>query len=320
MLFLSDERDYVMATETQTAPADFGKQLQAQTTGCRLTTFSLSLRRTMPKGAVNQVADLFSAEAKSLSGSRAIVNRKHELVKPVLATLRKAKDFVNAYSIDYPEKGVRLVKIANISWMNETVEQYRSELAAALAELDAGWETVKADAQERLGELYDESDYPASPSSGYGLELSFPAIKPDDRLAQLHPELYAQEQARIIARFDDAVKTAEATAADELALMLEHLIERLAPDETGATKKLHESTVDNLTEFAKRFKSISIGSNTDLDRLVAEVEAAAGGIDVKELRKSDEGSKALLQAKFAELRASVDKLVIARPGRDIDLD
>ena len=190
--------------------------LQAQTVGVRLSCFQLTTRRSMGKGQVEQVASLFKADTESVSGSRQAINRKHEVVKPIYATLIEAKTFVNGHTMDYPEKGIRLIKLAKVEWLRDKIAERQNDLNTHLAVLDANWSAVKLEAKERLGELYNEGDYPVTPSQAFGLELSFPAIKPDDRLLQLHPELYAAEQARIAARFDDAIKKAEAAAADEL--------------------------------------------------------------------------------------------------------
>jgi len=298
---------------------DFGDKLKNETTGCRLTTFALSCRRSMSKHAVGQVANLFSADQQSVGGSRQVIDRKHELVKPVLAALAKAKVIVQTYTIDYPEKGVRLVKLSRVDWLRTEIDKIVAELNEALAKLDEGWESVKLHAKERLGELYSAGDYPPIPSQGFGIELSFPAIKPDDRLAKLHPELYAAEQARIAARFDEAVATAEAAAAEELGKMLEHLVERLQPGDDGP-KTLHASTIDNLVEFAEVWKTKSIGSNAKLDEMIAKVQSAAAGIDVKSLRKSDGSARAVLAERFANISQELDGLVIRKPVRTFDLD
>jgi len=299
---------------------EFGKKLQEQTSGCALHTYALSRRRTMSRGALNQVAGMFEAETDSIGGSREIISRKHEFVKPVYMLLDRAKDLVRTYTIDYPEKGVRLIKIDRIELVVGKINEIRDELNKALLALRDNWQSVKDDAKNRLGNLYNEGDYPLDPTVGYGVELTFPAIKPDDRLAQLHPELFKQEQERIAARFADAVKQAEAVAADELTKMLDHLIERLTPADGGSKKTLHETTVTNLVDFAKRFKDMSVGSNADLEALVAEVEKAASGIDVKTLRKSDGGAIGKIKEKVQGLRAKMDELVIARPIRELDLD
>jgi hypothetical protein len=274
----------------------------------------------MGKGQVEQVASLFQADTDSVSGSRQAINRKNEFVKPIYSTLIEAKAFVNGHTMDYPEKGIRLIKLAKVEWLRSKIAERQDELNCHLAVLDANWGSVKAEAKERLGELYNEADYPLRPSQAFGLELSFPAIKPDDRLLQLHPELYAAEQARIAARFDDAIKKAEAAAADELGGLLKRFIERLTAPEDGQRKVLKEGVVSSITDFAERFKALSIGSNAGLDDLVNQVEQLAQGIDIKQVRKADAGAKARLAEQLQGLTERIDQLVITRPVRELDID
>ncbi len=299
---------------------DFASRLQQETIGVQLSAYQLTTRRSMAKGQVAQVANLFNAEQDSVSGSRAAINRKHELVKPIYSLLIQARAFVKAHTMDYPEKGIRLIKASRVEWLSGKVREFQVELAGHIDALCSDWQSVKHEARERLGELYSEADYPASPREAYGLELSFPAIKPDDRLMRMHPEIYAAEQARIAARFDDAVKKAEAAAADELGDLLNRFITSLSEPEDGKRRVLRSSTVEGLAEFAERFKSLSIGSNQGLDELVAQVEQLATGLDVEVLRKADGDTKATLQSKLKGFAEAVDKLVIVRPTRELDLD
>lgn len=299
---------------------DFADKLRSETIGIRLERTYLGTRKTMAKADVERVASLFGAEHDSVGGSRAVLNRKHELLKPVFQMMNDTPNFLAANTIDYPERGVRLIKLSRVDWMQEQIVARSATLCEHLEALDAGWDTVVAEARERLGDLFNPADYHVTPSRMFSISLSFPAIKPDDRLLQLHPELYAAEQARIKARFDEAIKNAEAAATEELGELLKHFIERLSHSEDGKRKVMRDSVVDSITEFAERFKSLSIGSNSDLDALVAEVQDLASGIDVKAVRKADQTSRQQLSAKLAGTLSKLDSLIMVRPARSIDLD
>jgi hypothetical protein len=212
---------------------DFATQLRQQTTGCRLSTFGMTTRRTMSKSQLERVAQTFNAEVFSVGGSRKVIDRKHELVKPIYALLLRAKALIVAHTIDYPERGLRLAKVGKIDWLNAKVAEMQNELEGYLVQLDAGWDEIKQQAREQLGELYCEADYAVTPSRSFGLEISFPAIEPDRRLMTLHPELYAREQARIQSRFDEAVRNAEAAAAEQLQKLLQHFVAKLTESRRG---------------------------------------------------------------------------------------
>lgn len=297
----------------------FGQKLKSETTGCRLEIGGISCRRSMAKDSLKRVAELFSADQRSVSGSRAIIDRKHSLIQPVLALQSAAKALVEASTIDYPEKGVRLVKVARVAWINDEIGKIREQLESAVSDLADHWDEIKADAQERLADLYREDDYPSTPVGCWSIDISFPAIEPDKRLMQLHPELYEAEQRRIAAKFDAAVADAESAMAAEFGTLVGNLIDRLGSGDDGKPKMIRESAVGNLRDFAARFRELSIGSNEELDGLVAQVERLVDGVDVKKLRKDVHARDELREA--IRSRAEVlDSLVVARPTRAFNLE
>lgn len=311
-----------MSTAVETpAAANFGEQLRQQTTGCRLTINQLSTRLKMDKPHLQRVADLFSADPKSLSGSRKVISRKIDTVAAVFRLLGEVRHYVNQRTVPYPEvHGMRLVKTANIDKMVAYVNTRREELGGLLADLDADWESVKAEARERLQELYSEADYCTQPSMWFGVYISFPAIEPDRRLMQLNPEVYAAEQARIAAQFESAVKQAEAAAAATLQQLLTQFLERLKPGEDGEKKTLRASTLDKLREFSSVFAETSIGSNAELEAIVAQVEALSSGVEIGELRKAGPEERGEVAESLSSVLSSLDQLIEAMPVRQIDLD
>jgi uncharacterized protein YciW len=297
-----------------------GQKLQAETTGLRLTISKLGCRRTMDRNQLERVANLFDADQRSLSGSRAIINRKHPAVAPIHRLLGEVRDYIHDRSVDYPEQGVRLCKLSNVDRIAAYIEERRAELDGLLAELDADWASVKAEAKTRLANLYCEADYLDKPSMAFGLYISFPAIKPDERLLQINPELYAAEQSRIAAKFADALQAAEAAAAEQLKELLQHFVDRLTPGEDGEKKTLRGSTLENIKEFTELFAETSIGTNAELEAIVAQIDALASGLDAKAIRKSGPEEKGKLVADVSNVLSNLDSLIATMPSRAIELD
>jgi hypothetical protein len=63
-------------------------------------------------------------------------------------------------SLPFPEPGVRLIKREKIDEFVGLMEEYRVELAEAVANLDGHYGELKVAAAERLGRLYNSGDYP----------------------------------------------------------------------------------------------------------------------------------------------------------------
>lgn len=295
---------------------DIGQKLRDETCGCRLLIQKPQFVRKMSEAHLSQVEELFRADKRSLKGSRKIINSSHKYVQPVVSILNEVRFYVRARTVDYPEQGLRLVRVDRIEKLKDGFDSRRDELLAALAELDAHWDEVKGEAAERLRELYNPTDYAAVPSSAFGMALSFPAIAPDERLKQLNPKLYQQMQQQIAARFEQAVQVAEAQAVEEVNKLLRHLSDRMKPDENGESKILRGSTVNKLHEFLDVFKEKTVTSNEQVEALIAQVEAIAGGVSAEDIRKSDPVERAKLQGQLDEVITQADKLLESMPVRE----
>ena len=93
----------------------------------------------------------------------------------------------------------------------------------------------------------------------------FPNVEPPNYLMRVSPEVYAEERARVAARFEEAVWLAEQAFASELAELVDHLAERLAPTAEGRPKVFRDSAVANFGEFFQRFAALNVRSNPELD-------------------------------------------------------
>lgn len=146
--------------------------------------------------------------------------------------------------------------------------------------------------------------------------MGLPSVEPPDYLRQLAPELYRQECARVEARFDEAVRLAEAAFLDELSRLVEHLTERLSGQEDGKPKTFRDSAVENLAEFFTRFQKLNIRSNPQLDELVADAQRIVQGVEPQHLR-DNVALRQQVATQLAGVQSVVDGLLVDRPRRVI---
>lgn len=295
-------------------------KLQDKMSGVRLSINKPGFRRIMGKTHIREVADLFDADNNSVSASRKIINNRHPLVAPIVSLLADTVHYVRARTVDYPEQGVRLCRLDQVQTIADGIAVRKARLADLLQDLKAGWSSVLDEAKERLGDLFDSSDYPNDPTAHFAIYLTFPEIKPDQRLMQINPELYAEQQKIIAAKFDEALVVAEAAAATEMKKLLENLVERLKPDAEGKKKILKGSTVANIAEFIELFKTKTVGNNKELESLMEKVSAMAGGLDADELRKASAEQRQEVVGKLESALDDVAGLIETMPVRAMDLE
>ena len=127
-----------------------------------------------------------------------------------------------------------------------TMQTYRERLQESARELAAQYEQIKSEAQQRLGTLFNQADYPTTLDGLFDMEWSVVPIEPPQYLVALNPEVFRQEQARVRERFESAVELAEQAFATELQRLTAHLAERLTGLHDGQPKVFRDSAVENL--------------------------------------------------------------------------
>lgn len=219
-------------------------------------------------------------------------------------------------SLPFPEPGLRLIKQDDVETVNNQMTAFQEELAEAVDELDDHFETLKSAAQQRLGRLYNPTDYPLSLAGLFAISWEFPSVEPPNYLRQLNPELYEQECRRMTARFDEAIQLAEQAFMEELSQLVSHLAERLSGQTDGKPKVFRDTAVQNLSEFFTRFQRLNIRSNEQLDELVERAQRITAGVEPQQLR-DNAATRNTVATQLAGVQSLLDGLLVDRPRRNI---
>jgi hypothetical protein len=276
----------------------------------------LGIRKSLTSDQKSVAADVFGAEGAFLSAGKKLLDNRHPAFKAVTAVRNRAISYAKSVSLPYPEPGVRLLRQDRIDQFDVQMREFRDELDEAVRKLDNHYAELRRAARERLGTLYDPSNYPDSLIDMFSMEWEFPAIEPPDYLRQLNPQLYEQECQRVQARFDDAVRLAEEAFTGELAKIVSHLTERLSGHVDGQPKVFRDSAVGNLTEFFERFRDLNVRSNEELDRLVVDAQRIVRGIGPQDLRDNQD-LRQHVATKLSGVQSVLDGLLVDRPRRRI---
>jgi hypothetical protein len=263
-----------------------------------------------------EAAEPFNAEAKFLSAGKKLLDISHPAFKAVTAVRGKVQSYWKSMSLPYPEPGVRLIKQDRIEEFAAKMQEFQEELAEAVDALDRRYSELKATARQRLGSLYNSSDYPPSLRGLFEISYDFPAIEPPDYLRQLNPVLYEQECQRVQSRFDEAVRLAEEAFIAELAKLVSHLTERLSGTDDSKPKIFRDSAIENLTEFCQRFRQLNVRSSDQLDNLVADAQRIIRGVEPQALR-DNAGLRQHVATEMSRVASVLDGLLVDRPRRNI---
>ena len=231
---------------TSTSPS---QRLRGAMAAVRVSIRWFGTRKSLTVEQKAEAAEPFNAEAKFLSAGKKLLDISHPAFKAVTAVRGKVIAYWKSLSLPYPEPGIRLIRQNRVEDFAAKMGEFQEELTEAVETLDRRYSELKATARQRLGSLYNSSDYPASLIGLFAIEFDFLSVEPPSYLQSLNPELYAQECQRVQARFDEAVRLAEEAFTAELAKLISHLTERLSGTEDGKQRIFRDSAIENLTEF-----------------------------------------------------------------------
>jgi hypothetical protein len=291
--------------------------LRANMAAVRVSFTWLGTRKSLTPEQRAQAAQPFEAEGQYLSAGKKLLDTSHSAFKSVTAIRGKIASAWKSMSLPFPEPGVRLIKRDQVDEFVGLVEEYRAELAEAVANLDRHYGELKAAAAKRLGRLFNPGDYPETLVGLFDVSWDFPSVEPPDYLRDLNPALYEAERQRVAARFDEAVRLAESAFLEEFGRLVGHLSERISgAGEDDKPKVFRDSAVGNLVEFFERFRNLNVRNNDQLDALVAQARQAVRGVGAQDLRTSGD-LRQTVASELSRVQSALDGLMVDRPRRRI---
>lgn len=292
------------------------QRLRTTMAAVRVSLSWLGTRKTLTAEQKTLAADAFGAEGAFLSAGKKLLDTKHPAFKAVTSIKGRIVSYWKSMSLPYPEPGIRLIRQDKIDGLDAQMNEFKEELGEAVWQLDEHYAELKSRARDRLGSLYNPTDYPESLRGMFQVAWDFPSVEPPNYIQQLNPELYQQECERVAARFDEAVRLAEQAFMEELQQLVAHLTERLTGQTDGKPKVFRDSVANNLTEFFDRFKQLNVRSNEDLDTLVDQCRGIVNGVEPQTLR-DNQGLRQHVATELSQVQGVLDDLLVDRPRRNI---
>ena len=288
-----------------------------QTMGAVKLSFSwLGTQRKLSDMQTKQAADTFNAATDLVTASKRLIDTKNATYRTLTALKSQASSYWRSMTLPYPQEGIRLMKQSDVAAFEDKMREFKEQLAAAAANLQLEYESIKEAAREKLGDLFNPGDYPPTLEGVFDVKWEYPPVEPPNYLMTFNPELYHQEQSRVQQRFETAVMLAEDAFAEQLQEMISHLIERLTDEPDGTKKTFKASAIENFQEFYQNFQRMNVRSNAQLEGLIRQANELVSGIDVKDLRKNT-GLRQNLTTQMSSVKTALDSLITNAPRRRV---
>lgn len=215
--------------------------------------------------------------------------------------------------------GQYLISTDSILPVKAMIDTYLSERAALLDDFEVRYPEIIEAAKERLGPLFNATDYPPFPQirSGYNTTYRFISNTVPEAIARVSEELYEAEQARILNLCAGEVTFIQNNLRERFLDVVEHFGSRLGIDEaTGKPRRFHGSNIEHLKDFVATFKQMNLTGDIVLEELADKALALVSDTDPAKVR-SDADFRAELEKGFNEIKAAADKLVVERKRKVI---
>jgi len=199
------------------------------------------------------------------------------------------------------------------------MEYFRTfALPAAVEKANAHYALLRQVARKIRGDAYAEADYPATLVGSYGFDVGLPSSDPPDYLKQLNPTLWKREQERMRAQFDEVIAMTEQMFVEQLLTIVDALRDKCQKFQSGESKRLHDTAIENFGAFFKRFKELDIGSNAKLRIVVEECENLMQGITPEKVKTSGEVRSKLI-GDFDDIRSALHTMMIDGAIRETEV-
>lgn len=272
------------------------------------------VKKTLSDSERSAAAGVFDADRDFLSAGKKLLDTKHESFKKLTGIKTEARQYWINHSLPYPESGVRLIRLDTVQEFDARMESIQAEMRAAVVELNGRLSEMIEQARDKLGELFNIADYPATFTDCFSMEWDYPNMQPPEYLRMINPEVYEQEVQRIQNRFQEAASMAEAAFMKEFSEMVEWLKDRMEPDQNGNRKKFKADSLENIRGFFERFSSLNVGCREDLEQLVSQARSAMDGVSAEDIRDSA-GLREQIHGTFAEISQRMSGMIETAPRR-----
>lgn len=217
-------------------------------------------------------------------------------------------------------RGTYLIPTVTVEEVYTKIEEFMTRQSDLVDKLVAVYEAAQEDAKQRLGPLYNPSDYPSKEDvkAAYSIKKKLVAFHTPTKLKEISEAVWNKE----VVGFKEDI----ALATDEIKMVLRaglsevtnHLVDKLSPSPDGK-KIFRNSLVENVKEFLEDFNSRNIVNDVELAALVEKAKACINGVDAKMLR-DDVGTREKVKKDFTTIKDSLDKMMEPAPKRVFDFE
>lgn len=226
------------------------------------------------------------------------------------------------------ESGVRMCPVAAIERVDRELRGRQEQRAALVETFITAYPRLLAEAQRRLTDveisgrkynLWNADDYtgPQEARAGFGMTYQFLTFDAPDVLRGINSVVFEEQREALANTIEDAKANANQLLCETAAELVKHLRERLEPTGEGKRKRLHETTITNLTEFLENLSVRNVTNNAELTAVCDELKAVLSNTYAGKLREGTDQHRQEIARELEKIEQQIDRDLIPVARRRI---
>jgi len=191
----------------------------------------------------------------------------------------KVKKFILKYALESPfRNGVFLIPLRAKDEIYAELEKTKTKFDAAADGVQGEWIEIVEDAKKRLRNQFQQKHFPSAGVVRSKFSMSWRLLTFDTPSSMsLGDALYEKEMEKAKAVWDDAEKQVTLALRTGLNEMVNHLIRMLSPKSDGTKNKLHDSAIQNVSDFLDMFDKRNVLNDVELKEVVDKARTVMKG-------------------------------------------
>jgi hypothetical protein len=217
--------------------------------------------------------------------------------------------------------GMTLVKIEATEKIDARLEEHKEKRKELVDKFLAVYVDRRKEAEERLKDLFDTSDYPPETTvrEAFEFEWQFCTFTTPDNLKKISKSFFEKEQAKAVEHWKQATAEITSLLRVQFRELVDGMLDMVSEGEDGKPKRFFSSRLKHIQEFIGNYSLKDVTDDAELGKLIKDAKVLLAGADPKQIR-NDDAERSNLQKGFAALKEKLSSMVEEAGTRQIIFD
>lgn len=277
----------------------------------------------------NKVRVTDESKMNTTAAKRMVTMHKRLLRSPAYGRILTCDTYITDYLLEhgmqtsiFGRSGLYAIAIPMVNTVHAELVSRKAQREALVNEFVSSYAEDIAATRDELGDLFNPDDYPTPEAVRDSFTCGWQFIDigtPSKLQGRVSNAIFDEERRKAEATFGRIAEEVRDVLRVGMAKLVEGMVDRLSPTESGAKKAIHESFVEKFKGFLDIFDQRNVTDDRELSKLVAQARVLLDGGDVEALRGDESYRERTLQA-FEGINATLQEFITNKPKRMISFN